>query len=179
MRRKPATSDVALALACSCAIGLAGACGSSASGSGGATTVSSGATGGDDPISGLGGMQATCTGGATSGGSGGSGGANSGCDGVFGAAHFASDVGPILAACTGELCHLPPGYADVVSVPSEECCDGRLIVKPFDAAHSYLLDKVKGEGLCYGGRMPFDAPPLSDAEVGAIARWICAGALDD
>lgn len=173
---KPATSDVALALACSCAIGLASCGGSLASGSGGATTTSSSATGGDDPIGGFGGMQATCSGGATSGGSGG---ADSGCDGVGGAAHFAADVGPILAGCSGELCHLPPGYVDVVSVPSEECCDGRLIVRPFDAAHSYLLDKVKGEGLCYGGRMPFDAPPLGDAEIGAIARWICAGALDD
>lgn len=171
-------------------IGLASCGGPSASSSttggagGSATTTTTSASGGDDLLVGGGGMQATCTstGGTTttsSGGAGGASGAPTGCEGVGGGAHFAKDVGPILAGCTGELCHLPPGRADLVGVLATECCDGRLLVAPFDAAHSYLLDKVNGTNLCYGGRMPFDEPPLGGADADAIVRWICAGALDD
>jgi hypothetical protein len=191
----PARGVAGLAAACGCAfvIGLASCGGSSAGTSGGSTSggaggsaTTTGASGGDDLLGGSGGMQATCTsaGGTTtsSGGAGGAGGANgapTGCEGVGGGAHFAKDVGPILAGCTGELCHLPPGRADLVGVLATECCDGRLLVAPFDAAHSYVLDKVNGTNLCYGGRMPFDAPPLGGADTDAIVRWICAGALDD
>lgn len=103
-----------------------------------------------------------------------------GCEGVAGGAGYAAEVAPIFAQrCTGELCHVAPTRAALVGVPSTECCGSRLLVVPGDAARSYLLDKLTDHDLCAGGRMPLGADPLPDADVLAVRRWICAGALAD
>jgi hypothetical protein len=54
-----------------------------------------------------------------------------------------------------------------------------LRVAPGDPAHSFLLLKLHAIDPKYGGRMPQDAPALSDAEIGSIEEWIFAGAPDD
>lgn len=198
-----ACTGAAMALATSCGRSHGATSGSGASANGAGGNGGSGNAAGDGggdlipsggwtgPPSCDAGANDAANGGSANGGSGGassggassgdasSGGAPSGCDGVAGGVHFAKDVGPILAACTGELCHLPPGYADLVGKPATECCDGRLLVAPFDAAHSYLVDKVRGQNLCYGGQMPWGAPPLADADAQAIVRWVCEGAPND
>ena len=67
-----------------------------------------------------------------------------------------------------------------MNVPAPECCDGaELYVKPGDADHSYVMNKITGYGLRYGSRMPFGQPPLSDADILTFRRWICEGAPDD
>jgi hypothetical protein len=103
-----------------------------------------------------------------------------GCEGVdAGGVSFQSDVVPIFALrCSGELCHVSPSYESTVGKPSSECCD-RSIVAPFDPAHSYLVDKIEGARICYGGPMPLAKDPLSNEDVATIVRWICAGALND
>jgi hypothetical protein len=106
--------------------------------------------------------------------------AGTGCDGIGGGAGYAAEVAPIFAqSCNGELCHLAPTRSSLVGVTASECCDGRLLVAPGDAAQSYLVDKIRGHDLCSGGQMPLGQAPLTDAEQLAIVRWICAGALDD
>lgn len=64
--------------------------------------------------------------------------------------------------------------ANLVNVLS--VCAGKLRVVPDDAAASYLLDKLgAGEEPC-GSLMPEVLPPLSQAQIDAIAAWIEAGA---
>jgi hypothetical protein len=107
--------------------------------------------------------------------------ASTGCDGLDGGVTFSGDVFPIfMASCNGEVCHNTPTYAGLVNVPAPECCDdGELFVKPGDADHSYLMNKLTGHALCYGAPMPFGEPPLPDAEILTIRTWICEGAPND
>jgi hypothetical protein len=127
----------------------------------------------------------TATGFATGGGAGGEcglGGASDqgrGCAMAKTGVHFGADVAPVLAGCTGEACHGAFTYASTVNVPSTECCDGRLLVTPGDASHSYLVDKIRAHHLCTGRPMPLDAPALAPTDVDAIVGWICAGAAND
>ena len=103
-----------------------------------------------------------------------------GCEGALTGKHYQADVQPIfIQKCNGELCHLAPTRASVVSKPTTSCCDGRLLVAPGDPDHSYVVDKVLDVRLCSGGQMPLGKPVLTDAERGALVGWICAGALDD
>jgi hypothetical protein len=53
---------------------------------------------------------------------------------------------------------------------------GRKRVNPGDPATSYLIDKLKGENLCSGVRMPKDGQALTATEIGTIEAWITAGA---
>jgi hypothetical protein len=102
---------------------------------------------------------------------------STGCEGIEGGATYTNDVALILGQnCNGELCHPPPVYDTLVGVVATECCDGRLVVAPGNAAQSYLLDKLEGHDLCAGGRMPLAKPPLADEDVLTVRRWICAGA---
>jgi hypothetical protein len=137
--------------------------GGSPAGAGGGFFFDAGQAGGSAPEAGCGGA--------------GPGDAGTGCDGVTGAVSYTTDVAPIFAQrCNGELCHVTPTRASLVGVPASECCDGRLLVAPGDAAGSYLVDKLTGHALCSGGRMPLAEPALADADVATIVGWICAGA---
>jgi hypothetical protein len=98
-----------------------------------------------------------------------------GCEGIEAGVTY-EEVGMILAGCQGEGCHASPTAAELVGVVAEECCDGRFLVSPGNAAQSYLLDKVEGQSLCYPGRMPLNQTPLSDAQILTLRRWICEGA---
>lgn len=104
---------------------------------------------------------------------------------------FRRDVQPIFDDnCTESLCHAgarPAGdlrlvsgvaHGALVGMPSG-CRDGRLLVDPGRPDASYLMDKLLGERLCRGDRMPLRAPPLSSARLELIRAWICGGARDD
>lgn len=97
---------------------------------------------------------------------------------------FQHDVVPLIGGCGGEMCHGGLGgaswpYAALVGQPSTECDDQRLLVAPGDPAHSYLVQKLTGEGMCTGERMPRLGPPLTAAQVQTIADWICQGAANN
>jgi hypothetical protein len=149
-----------------------------AQGSTGATSASSSGTG----SGGAGGTSILAGTGTFSGSGGGCGtsdagaDAATGCDGLEGGVAFADVDTIFIQNCSGELCHATPTYAMLVSQPAPECCDGELFVKPGDADHSYLMNKITGYALCYGSRMPFGQPPLSDADILTIRGWICEGA---
>ena len=68
-------------------------------------------------------------------------------------------------------------YAAIVGVPSREM-PALVRVAPNDPANSYLYRKVTGAGIT-GERMPFGAPPLSDAQIALLRDWILRGAPND
>ncbi len=140
--------------------------GAGAGGAGGATSTASGVF---QVGSGAGGQ---C-------GFGGASDVDTGCKGVVGTVRFSTDVAPILDGCTGELCHGAFTHAAIVGVASTECCDPRLIVKPGDVNHSYIIDKIRGHHLCGGAQMPLELPPVALATDQTLVQWICGGALDD
>jgi hypothetical protein len=108
------------------------------------------------------------------------------CDGGD-SVQFARDVAPLFRHNCGAAtqCHgadlLTPAnaYAMLVSKPSTECADGRLLVTPGDPSRSYLMDKLEGTNMCSGARMPEVFAYLSDGDVGLVRAWICAGAPND
>jgi hypothetical protein len=102
--------------------------------------------------------------------------AATGCEGIAPGVGYVADVEPILATCSGELCHQPPTREWLLGTIAKDCCDARPLVAPGDAAKSYLMSKLTGDGLCSGGTMPFGAEPLPDAQILVIRRWICEGA---
>lgn len=154
------------------------ACGGGAASSMSGATSSSSSTSSATSASGAGGVSLTV----------GSVGATGGCSDAgphdvdtcsdAGAAHYATDVAPILAGCTGEICHQAWTIATTVGVPSTECCD-RALVAPGDPNASYLVDKIEGRDLCSGSRMPYGKAPLPGADIEKIVAWVCAGAKDD
>jgi len=104
---------------------------------------------------------------------------------------FAADVQPILTKlCATSGCHRSPvakegmnlsegqAYAATVGVASKQC-SGRLRVDPGRPDESYLIDKMLGVDLCFGGRMPKQTGGDFDAEIATISDWICNGAPDD
>jgi hypothetical protein len=106
--------------------------------------------------------------------------ASTGCEGLEAGVSYPADVAPIFVqSCNGELCHLTPTPTSLVSVPTHQCCDARLLVAPGDAAHSYLIDKLTDHNVCSGGGMPLGKPALADADILTIRRWICEGAPAD
>jgi hypothetical protein len=98
-----------------------------------------------------------------------------GCEGIEAGVSY-EEVVTIFNGCQGEGCHDPPTAPTIVDIVAAECCDGRFLVDPGNAAQSYLLDKVLGQDLCYPGRMPRNLPPLSDGDILTLRRWICEGA---
>jgi hypothetical protein len=168
----------ALAAAWACAgAALVGSCQGGGAGAGGAATTT--ASGGNDTGAGF--FDAGGTAWSLPDGCGGPPASDAasdgptGCEGIEGGVTY-HEVGIILAGCQGEGCHESPTAQDLVGIVAAECCDGRLLVAPGNAAQSYLLDKVLGQDLCYPGRMPLNQTPLSDAEILTIRRWICEGA---
>lgn len=68
-------------------------------------------------------------------------------------------------------------YDQLVNADSQQSAMAR--VKPGAPDESYLLHKLAGTHLDQGGtgtRMPQGFPPLADAQVELISRWIAAGA---
>jgi len=92
---------------------------------------------------------------------------------------YATQVAPILATCQGEVCH---DFSDLSTVrafidaPSDECCNQRELIAPGHPERSYLLDKLRGRRLCYGGRMPLNRSALAPADLVTLEAWICQGA---
>jgi hypothetical protein len=104
---------------------------------------------------------------------------------------FRAHVQPIFtASCSASGCHagarpkeslsLEPGksYGALVGKPASQCGE-RLLVKPGDAAQSYLVQKIMGVELCSGSQMPKAGQGLPAAELGKITDWICQGAPDN
>ena len=93
----------------------------------------------------------------------------------------------IAKRCSGQpgLCHngqFEPNlstpamtYAYLVGRPGLEKPD-LLRVKPGDAAHSLLVDKIRNRG-GVATQMPLGAEPLDEADIAALEAWIDAGAL--
>ncbi len=65
-------------------------------------------------------------------------------------------------------------YANIVRVRSTQMVQLNRI-EPRDPANSYLIRKLKGEGIT-GARMPQGAPPLSDGVLALFDRWVLEGA---
>jgi hypothetical protein len=153
-----------LPLIASCQSSMSGNTTSSGGGGSGGSTFAfaSGTTGGTAPDGG-------CSDAAIDTGS------PTGCEGIEGGVPY-SAVSAIFTGCQGEDCHGAPTAQSTVDVAAYECCDGRLLVDPGNAVNSYLFDKIEGQDLCYGARMPFAEPPLSDADMLTIREWICEGA---
>jgi hypothetical protein len=101
------------------------------------------------------------------------------CAGLDGGVTYSADIAPILAGCKGELCHDAPSWATLVDVRSKECCGSRVLVTPGDPGASYILNKLRGLGMCNGERMPRGKTPLSDAQIALFESWICQGAPND
>jgi hypothetical protein len=90
--------------------------------------------------------------------------------------------------CSSGVCHgggagylaltfsVAGNYQNLVNVPSN-AQPAALLVKPGDAAGSYLIMKLEGTGL--GARMPLERAPLSATDLNAIKDWIDAGAANN
>ncbi|MFU8765256.1 MAG: hypothetical protein ACNA7T_12065 [Haliea sp.] len=109
----------------------------------------------------------------------------------IGAVSFSTEITPLLtrrcAVChitgeePGELALVPgSAYASLVDIPSQQST--LLLVDPGEPAKSYLYHKLAGSHVEAGGegaRMPFASPPLPDAQLQLVRRWIQEGALDN
>ncbi len=98
------------------------------------------------------------------------------------------------SGCTEGGCHSPPGQAglELVDAPWDNLvhapvagCDATLHrqrVVPGDPEHSYLLNKLRGMGLCSGTRMPkgcddtLEKPCMNRERISLIDSWIAGGA---
>ena len=71
----------------------------------------------------------------------------------------------------------------LVNVIAEECSDERMMIKPCDPEHSYVIDKLTNHNLkpsCSPvTTMPLDRPQQNAADIQTIYDWICAGAIED
>jgi len=109
---------------------------------------------------------------------------------------LAKDVWPILATCTGEMCHGggifgPTGptpawggaanvHAYFVNKPAtRDTCAPGMLVTPGDLTHSYLMNKMTGIGMCPGTMTMPRGVALPRARIQTIADWICSGAPDN
>ena len=105
------------------------------------------------------------------------------CSGA--APHLTAAVVPITTpnCSTSQACHVAMksggGVSNMlVGVIAEECLDGRLMIKPCDPEHSYVIHKLTGHNLSQcspATTMPLGGAPLSHAEIQTIYDWICAG----
>jgi hypothetical protein len=114
------------------------------------------------------------------------------CSGCGPTSTLSGQVQSILStSCATNGCHagariaaglnLAAGSAHgaLVGVTASECTDGRLLVEPRRADRSYLVNKITGNGICSGGRMPVSGGALSASQIALIESWICQGALND
>jgi len=91
---------------------------------------------------------------------------------------FTTEVAPLFGSCSGEICHQfsSGAIAQQVDVPAHECCGRIAIITPFHPESSYLLNKLSGQGLCEGDRMPLGGVAFSPENMQIISDWICQGA---
>ena len=91
---------------------------------------------------------------------------------------FATDVAPLFSGCNGEICHSfgAGAIASQIGVPASECCNAIAIIDPGHPESSYLLNKLSGQGLCQGDRMPLGRAPFNGDDLQVISDWICQGA---
>jgi hypothetical protein len=112
---------------------------------------------------------------------------------------FATDVFPLFVdTCNGSGCHTSAGgaspklmldllgsaiaYGELVGVASVQCAPTatpKTLVVPGDVGESYLINKLTGEYMCGGARMPrgtANPPPLSEAQINIVRAWIGNGA---
>jgi hypothetical protein len=100
-----------------------------------------------------------------------------------------SAVAPILADnCTNNGCHVgtmpkeglnlsaSKAYAELVNVKATQCNDGRLLVPSNGMGASYLMQKLLGQNMCSGSKMPKADTTLPAADLALIQAWICNGA---
>jgi hypothetical protein len=99
---------------------------------------------------------------------------------------FAADVYPIFAAagCGNSNCHGGSDPAQgmnlssasnaltaLVNTPANQC-DNRLRVAPGAPDNSYLINKLTGQDLCAGERMPRGGAALPQGQIDTIRAWI-------
>lgn len=101
---------------------------------------------------------------------------------------FAANVWPIFQAknCTGSchdasspseglnLSNATTAYNQLVGIMAAQC--NRVRVVRGDAANSYLMNKLTGQGMCSGSRMPRNGAPLTAAQLDTVRAWINGGA---
>lgn len=63
------------------------------------------------------------------------------------------------------------------SLVGREATTGDVLVVPGDADASYLVWKLEGRPEIEGDPMPLTGPPLADADLDLVRRWIDGGAL--
>jgi len=75
-------------------------------------------------------------------------------------------------------------YNDLVNAPPANAPAGFLRVKPYDVAHSWIIEKITkdspgGAAGTYGARMPYAAADVCQPTVDAFDGWINRGAPND
>jgi mono/diheme cytochrome c family protein len=94
---------------------------------------------------------------------------------------FSTDVAPILVDKCGK-CHgdRDPENNFAITTLTSLVKGGRTgpAILPGKAEESLLIKKLRGAGI-EGQRMPLNAPPLPDADIATIAKWIGQGARLD
>jgi hypothetical protein len=99
------------------------------------------------------------------------------CDPNAAQVSYSRDIAPVLAGCSGEVCHAPWDYGTIVNQPSRACCDRRFLVAPFYPSFSLVTQSLTGIDSCVG-TMP-QGGHLATAEIQAITAWVCQGALNN
>ncbi|HRE88446.1 MAG TPA: hypothetical protein PK095_04820 [Myxococcota bacterium] len=107
---------------------------------------------------------------------------------------YANDIAPRFTTGCGPGCHvysnaasgsaglnlaIVHSYDELVGVTAFQCRDGRVRVVPGDPGSSYLMQKMLGQDMCTGVRMPKGRQAWSAADMAMIGRWICQGAQDN
>jgi hypothetical protein len=91
---------------------------------------------------------------------------------------FATDIAPILAGCTGEVCHMAWTYSTLVGQKSTTCCDHRWLIEPGQPSASHVVQALTGVEACVPS-MPLGGKRLPDASLAALTAWVCQGALNN
>ncbi len=85
-----------------------------------------------------------------------------------------------MAACHLAMVSGPGVYDQLVNRVAEECDDLRMMIKPGDPEHSYVIHKLTDHNLCSPATtMPLDSPQLPAAVIQTIYDWICEGAPEN
>jgi hypothetical protein len=110
------------------------------------------------------------------------------CACASGPVSFASVASILADNCTNAGCHAgvapkeglnltaAKAYAELVNVKASQCNDGRLLVPTNGSGQSYLLQKLYGQSMCSGSKMPKADSMLPAGELALIEGWICNGA---
>ena len=69
-------------------------------------------------------------------------------------------------------------YSDMVGVLSTQCTNLKL-VDSSSPSSSYLINKLTGNGICFGSLMPKAGAALPASDIDVIRAWIGLGALNN